>query len=362
VSRAVATIVTRSHLPHARLIAKELRRHHGDLPFHVLVIDPAPGDLGKEPFRAIALADLEGVAEPGAVEEMCFIYSAFELSCALRGLLHRYLLRKTDHESWLFIDADVFVCGDLSPLFAEIERATISLSVHATTPVFPRLRTNPEVEFLRGGVYNAGVLGLRRGGTAEAFIEWFVARLRRHATDEAPLFVDQLWLNLVPVLFPEARAIRHPGVNVGHWNLHERPLRTDAGGRILVGDEPLLLAHLSGADLDRPDRVSRHAEWLDGKSPPEWGALLARYAEGLRRHGYAESAENGESGERGESEYGFARFRDGTPILLSQRREHRLRLLAGTQEEGNPFEHPERLAPPPPPSLWRRVRGRLLGP
>jgi len=289
---------------------------------------------------------------------MCFIYSAFELSCALRGLVHRYLLRETDHESWVLIDSDVVVCADLSPLFEEIERAPISLCAHATTPVFPELRGHPELEFLRGGVYNAGVVGIRRGATAERFVDWFCARLRRHASEEMPTFVDQLWLNLVPSVFPETRVIRHPGVNVGHWNLHERPLRFDESGGIRVGEAPLLIAHLSGADPSRPDRVSTWAEWLDGRAPPAWAELVRRYAEGLSRHG-------GELAAR--VEYGFSRFLDGSPILPEHRRKHRGELLAGIRREGDPFAHPEWFAPPPapppppPPALWRRALRRWAG-
>ena len=42
---------------------------------------------------------------------------------------------------------------------------------------------------------------------------------------EKGLFVDQLWMNLVPVLFESCNVLNHPGYNMGPWNLHERKLQ-----------------------------------------------------------------------------------------------------------------------------------------
>ena len=329
--RALTTIITRAYLPHARLIAREYRRHHPDGRFIVLVADleSSTSEVAEEPFEVWTLAEL-GHTE--RVREMTFIYTAFELSCALRGLFHLALGARGELDSWLFIDGDVFVVGELSPVFEEIEENSITLSQHARTPAFPEARPIPEVELLTGGVFNGGVLGLRNDGTSARFAQWFSERLHRHALAEPPTFVDQLWLNLVPGLFEGVGTFRHPGVNVGHWNLHERALAASEKGEFLIGDAPLLLAHLSGVDLEDPTGVSRHAPWFAGRAPAPWSTLIERYRDGLAELGGAEA---------GGVEYGFSRYRAGKTIPLRDRRAYRAALLGGRGPIGSdPFARP----------------------
>jgi hypothetical protein len=342
VKPAVVTVVTRSYLAHARVLAEELRRYHPDVPLFTVIADPGEDgeELSAEPFRVVGLDEL---GDPRMVEEMCYIYSPFELCCALRGLLHRYVLRRTDVDRWLFLDADVFICGELTPVLEEIGEGSITLSPHITSSVYPERRDQPELEYLSGGIYNGGVLGLRRDETTERFVDWFCARLRHYALAEPPTFVDQLWLNLVPLLFPGTRHFAHRGVNVAHWNIHERPLGLDPDGTIRVGHDPLLLAHFSGADLEDGSRISKHAPWLDGHAPPAWGELLGRYGDALERHGHRECQG---------AEYGHGRHRDGTPITPEQRRAHRELLIAGAGGEDSPFDPPPELRRP------RWLRGR----
>ena len=340
-SRVVGCVVTRSHIASVRAMARRLAETTPGAVCIGLIVDAEPGEIAAdEPFIPWTLQDLTA-GDPQLerdVLEMTFCYTAFELCCAVRGLFHRAIHRRGDWESWLVIDGDVWIVGDLTPVFEEVELRSISLSAHAATPAYPDTRPQPELEFLSSGIYNGGVLGLRRDDESLRFAEWFHQRLRRHAIQAAPMFVDQLWLNLVPGWFSSVGTFEHRGVNVGHWNLHERPLeRVD--DTICVGDEPLLLAHLSAVDRGRPKNVSRHAPWFDGEAPEPWGALVEQYFAALDSAGHAAASA---------TTYRFDRYHSGGRIALGDRRTRRAALLADRAVSADPFARR--------PSFWARMR------
>ena len=66
---------------------------------------------------------------------MSFYYSPFELSCALRGMLHEYVLHRTAASAWLFLDSDILVCASLKPIFDQLAGTSILLNPHVTTPM-----------------------------------------------------------------------------------------------------------------------------------------------------------------------------------------------------------------------------------
>lgn len=325
------TIVTASYLAHARVLAHGLRRHLPEAKFYVLIADSEENlpDLSEEPFVPIRLSDL---GEHEVVREMTFIYTPFELCCALRGLLHRYLLEKTDLDRWLFLDGDVYVCGALGDLFERLGEAAVTLTPHARTPAYPKFRPTPETNFLAMGIYNGGVLGLRRSKTAETFADWFHSCLRRHALTEPSMYADQLWLNLVPLFFSDVQILDHPGVNVGHWNYHESRLEQVNDERFLASGEPLLLIHFSGCDPESANSVSRAAPWFDGRVAPAWQTLFKRYLLELETERLTEREE-----EHGPAPYGFSHYLDGRPIRAADRRHYRRLLLKEKAPVGDPF-------------------------
>ena len=339
-TRAVGCVVTRSHVPSVRAMARRLAETTPGAVCVGLVVDGERGEFEDEPFIAWTLEDLS--AGDASLErdllEMSFCYTAFEFCCAVRGLFHRTLHHEARWESWLVIDGDVWITGDLTPVFDEVETRSITLSAHAETPAFPAARPQPELEFLSSGTFNGGVLGLRRDDESLRFADWFHQRLRHHAIQAPPMFVDQLWLNLVPGWFSSVGTFHHRGVNVGHWNLHERPLRQE-GGVVWVDDDPLLLAHLSAVDRLAPQNVSRHASWWDGKAPAAWGALIEEYFTALDAEGAPTSAK---------IPYRFDRYRSGGAIALGDRRTRRASLVAGRPVSPDPFARR--------PPWWQRWR------
>jgi hypothetical protein len=320
----VCTIITKRYLAQARVLTQSLREHHPEARVYVLLADQVGDyfDPAAEPFELIGLADLPDRA---LIAQMCFYYNAFELCCALRPFLHCYLSEQTDHEAWLFLDADILVCASLDPLWQQLSATSILLSPHSLDPVAPNHVETLELNVLRQGIYNGGCVGLRRAAATDprstatvlAFIQWWQQRLTDYCFDDVALqdgrglAVDQLWLNLVPLYFEDVAVLRHRGANVGHWNLIERGDLVSGDNGLMIGDEPLLFFHFSGWDWQDPLQVSRHNPLYQNAHSAAWAHLALDYRDRLQAHGHEAALAY---------PYAFDRFDNGDPIWVPMRR------------------------------------------
>jgi hypothetical protein len=317
---AACTIITKSYLPYARTLASSLAEHNPAVNLYVLLADRVDGyfDPSLEPFKFIYLEDLP---DPEIIEQMCFYYTPFELCCALRGVLHEYMFERTDARKWLFLDSDIMVHNSLDVIFNQLENSSILLTPHSTTPLNSSSVDPCELNFLRNGLYNAGFLGLQRTDTTKKFISWFKNRLNSFSFNDyssqefAPrgLFVDQLWLNLVPLYFKEVGLCLDPGANLGHWNLVDRFLSKDSFGNITANGELILFTHFSGWDINSIDKVSKYSPICNEDVPSLWIEISKTYRRNLFKNGHEDSINY---------PYAFNYFHNGDFITSQMRRKY----------------------------------------
>ena len=326
-SRAFATIATKSYLAHVRALHASICEFH-DYPLYVAFADDIEGfvDPAQEKFITLRLEDYFDDANAA----MTFYYTPFELCTALRPFLHAFLLKHTDVDTWIFLDSDIQVLAPLDDVFARLDKVPILLSPHLLRPV-PAALKDYETHILRYGIYNGGFLGLKRCFTTEQFLDWFRDRLITHCfNDEGHLFVDQLWLNFVPLFFRDSETIAHEGANVAYWNLHERRLQRCASDRTRyrANGQPLLFVHFSCWSEERPD------DWSYGRpvSDPEQASLMAEIGRAYAKRLAACGLETCRAWP-----YSFATFHDGSPITLRMRRVYYEAVAKGEMPPGSPF-------------------------
>jgi len=335
--QVVCTIVTKNYLPLARTLASTLAEHNPNSTLFVLLADRVDGyfDPSVEPFNLIRIEDLP---DQELIDKMCFYYNAFELCNALRPFLHEYIMRHLPVESWLYLDSDIMICSSLAKIFQTLKSTSILLTPHRTTPINIKDVVPHELHLLRGGLYNSGFLGLRRTDETKAFISWFKERLILFSFNDTcnpkffwrGLFVDQLWLNLVPFYFKDVSWYLDPGANLGHWNLFERKLEKNDYGEITVNGQPLLFIHFSGWDISNTYNISKHAPMYEGKIFPIWIELANKYREKLLFNGYEKLIN---------LPYAFNHFQNLEPITSDMRHMYYEALNNGVAFEGSPFAH-----------------------
>jgi hypothetical protein len=321
---AIATIVARNYLAFARVLATSLQAHHPQLPFLVVVIDAedaAPPDLAgageRVPIAALGIPDLR---------QTCFRRSCQELAVLLKPFLLRHLLDRGLSPA-VFLDPDVLVEGDLTPVLDVVDRHAVTLTPHLLHPLEGDRRIERELNILQSGTFNAGFVSVSEGRTARLAIDWWRDRLlvACSAAVADGVYYDQRWLDLMPMWFEDVALLRDPGCNVAYWNLRERGLHASSPARLADGS-PLRFFHFSGFDPETPGSPSRHAgrHWTGGELPE----IYARYARLLFAAGYRSSRQ---------IPYRFGSFDNGVRVSPRAREIYR-DLGPAAAGFGDPFE------------------------
>ena len=338
----VVTVVTRSHVGDARALASMLRRWNPGTVCRALVVDA--GVEERRGLRGVEGLEWVGLEELGLEESrsFCFQYTAFELCNALKPHLMRWARARTGGGPVLYLDSDIGVFGALDGWLAGWRGADVLLTPHVTVD-YPADGCIPK-RWILGfvGVYNAGVVGVGTGRESDRFLDWWAGETRHEALD-APsngMFVDQKVLDFVPSLFAGTTICRHPGVNLGHFNLHARRLER-RGDQWWVDGERLLLGHFTGVDPDRLEFKPPLDRPLIRQQPlvKDW---LGEYVEEWRRNGAPEERR---------AAYGLGSMADGLAILPETRRAFREAWMAG-RPSADPYADPVWMG-------WNRRRRRL---
>lgn len=188
-------------------------------------------------------------------------YNIIEFNTAIKGPAFKYLLEKTNANFLYYFDPDIKVYKTLSSFSPFWEDAAILLTPHILTPV-PYDGMFPEENlFLNHGTYNLGFLGLKRSLLSARFLDWWCERLSDKCIIDLKegYFTDQIWFNLVPLLFKEVTVVDHPGFNMAYWNLHERVISRNADFFKVNKTEDLFFYHFSSFDTSL-DKLMPHKD------------------------------------------------------------------------------------------------------
>lgn len=250
------TLCSNNYLPMARVLGESMLRHNPQVRFIIGLVDspdPAIDYKALGPFEVIPANEI-GIPK---FEEMVLRYSIVELNTAVKPFYFRYLLAKYPEEKDLkvcYFDPDICVYASLAQIEQSLETSAIVLTPHTTAPIALDTKHPGENTFLNFGLYNLGFCGVRRSQAAEAMLNWWAERLAELCRNDVAngIFVDQLWINLVPLFFTDVEISRHPGLNVAYWNLHERKLQFRDGQWHVNGQWPLVFFHFSNLAMNGP--------------------------------------------------------------------------------------------------------------
>ena len=250
------TIVTSNHLPGAITLKNTLLEFNPGWEVCAVVVDFLPAELTKD--AAISLiTPKEGIAEE-YFRKKIRQYSAAEICFFLKPYAAKYFL-DLGYDQVHYFDSDIEIFSPLSPLNAELAKSNILLTPHFYLDTPSDYQQPNSLTMLKAGLFNAGYLGMRNAREAFRFLEWWSGRLDRYGRNEPAngMCGDQRWLDLCPLLFEGVSILRHPGCNVGYWNLHERHV-TCQEKKYFVNGESLVFFHFSGIEYKETGRLSKY--------------------------------------------------------------------------------------------------------
>ena len=282
------TVISRSHLARARVLARSFLEHHPGSTVHALVLDPGPPlREPAEPFEVVVPQDLFTLEEWGPLWFAC---STAELTTAVQPRLLGQILGRYE-ETATYLDPGIRLYRSMDRLEELAGRHAVVFCPRVARPLPRDDRMPTELDVLRAGAYDPGLLSV--GREARPFLDWWRQRVEQQCrmVSEQGDRIGQPWVDLAPALF-DCVVLKDATMNVSYWNLGERRLTTTGDG-YLVDGEPLTSFHFSGYDPRFPWLLSRQA----GRSPrtllsesPALRRLCDEYATELLAAGHDEAA------------------------------------------------------------------------
>jgi lipopolysaccharide biosynthesis glycosyltransferase len=254
----VFTSISLNYLPKACVLAESLKKYHPDWIFHLLISDKLPLDgaesiktqLNHPRFDKVIWIDQLDIPH---LSSWIFKHTVVELCTAVKGPYLQQLV-KEGSTSIIYIDPDIAVFNELSPLQSLLDHSAILLTPHLLDySDEPQAIVDNEIAgTMRHGIFNLGFFAVNAAREdGKRFTDWWGNRLLNYcyADYERGLFTDQKWCDMVPAFFQDHCIVRDPGYNVASWNINHRQLSISESGQILVNDiYPLRFYHFTGYD------------------------------------------------------------------------------------------------------------------
>jgi lipopolysaccharide biosynthesis glycosyltransferase len=253
----VFTICSANYLAHAKTLGNSLLEHNPDYQFVIGLVDRLPERLQPTFWHPYEMVPVEELGIP-AFWDMVQKYDIVELNTAVKPFYMEYLYKSNPAvDAVIYLDPDILVCGSFKRLCEKLQTHNIVVTPHSSTFDQSPDSLYYEERMLTMGIYNLGFLATSRSKTAFAFLNWWQKRLESYCYSHpgSGKFVDQLWVTLAPVYFPDVLVERDPGYNVSYWNHFERHLSHENGRYRVNAEHDLVFYHFSGYNPTKPEAM-----------------------------------------------------------------------------------------------------------
>ncbi|MDP3393592.1 hypothetical protein [Sediminibacterium sp.] len=285
--KIVYTVCSANHLAHCKTMADSFVQFNSGYELFIILIDQVNERFNLNSFSPYSILEISKLDIPD-FDLMAGQYSVIELNCAMKPFVAKWLFEQFHPDILLYIDSDTWV---FSP-FVEVEKSLLEYDLVITphfTNAYPDNELLPrERDILRSGLYNAGFLGMRNSANTHDFLNWWAGHMRTECyyNFAEGMGVDQIWINLVPLLFNQVQINQDPGLNMAYWNLHERTLHVKDGLYWVNNNHPLVFLHISGYQFNTPFIISKHQNRYSFADHGVLEELFAIYTTKVKENGF----------------------------------------------------------------------------
>jgi hypothetical protein len=231
-----------NYLAKGLTLYRSLVRHAAPFRLWVLCFDDAAYRslkvMALDGLIPISLRDFEGGDRELAKAKSNRSRIEYFFTCS--PSLPLYILRHNPEVNLItYLDADLYFYSDPSPVYRELGDGSVLIIGHR----FPERLRHLE----RMGVYNVGLLAIRRDEAGLACLQWWRERCLEWCYDrvEEGRFADQKYLDDWPTRFPCVVVLEHKGAGLAPWNVEGYALQR-ADGQVQVDGQPLMFYHFHG--------------------------------------------------------------------------------------------------------------------
>lgn len=248
----VFTVATISQIHLSEVMIKSFCKFHSSFDISIIIPDLSSDNRSKVQSLIGGNIELLSPNDLGLIDvnSLRHIYNTLEFCCAMKVVGIQFFLSRA--EDVLHLDSDVLILGSLQRSLIDIP-GDVLLSPHISEP-YPHDSYLPnDLDIIRSGHINGGVILIRNSNYGKQVINWLISKVASQwfVAPRVGLYADQLWLSMLPYLFKNAVSlILDRGINVAYWNVHERQIRATTNGQlVLKSGEIVKLLHFSGFEI-----------------------------------------------------------------------------------------------------------------
>lgn len=284
------TICSNNYLAQAKILGDSLCALNPDYRFIIGLVDKKNADINYSFFEPHTIIEVADISVPD-FDSLWKKYAIIELNTSVKPSFFKYLLKTfPEATAYFYFDPDIMCFNTLKALEKELQAADILLTPHIFTPIPLDGKIPQENVFLNYGIYNLGFIGLRKNQNTQAFLDWWEERTLKngHIDVARGIFVDQLYINHVPLFFEKVKILREYGYNAAPWNLHERReiQKTDIHYIMKDGSE-LVFYHFSSFSYLNPEKLSKIYDRYSFGNCPDLIPLYEEYLARLKQNNIA---------------------------------------------------------------------------
>lgn len=255
------TICSNNYIAQAKTLGDSIKKTNPDYHFFIGLTDTLSSEIDYQKEIGHTIIPVEEIGIP-EFDNLWKNYSIIEFNTNVKPFYFQYFINHYPGLGYLYyLDPDTFVYQDFSIIEHEFgENGTTLLTPHILTPIEIDDKQPGENLFLNFGIYNLGFLGMKNPQPDNKLIKWWKERTYHLGYNQPSkgLFVDQLWHNLTPIFFENIIISKHPGLNMGPWNLHERRLSETNHVYLVNSEFPLSFYHFSNYNYTNSNAITKH--------------------------------------------------------------------------------------------------------
>ncbi|MFI1745809.1 hypothetical protein [Thalassobellus sediminis] len=243
------TIITSNYFFYVKAICDSFNSFDLKVKLQVLIVDDFEGDFSYDGVEVHVINDLKvSFKNDYNLIKHYEDDKASNLRWALKPLFLKYLLLEKRFEKVIFVDPDLYFYNSPLFLFDYLNNSDVIITPHwrSKDPIKDVSNFN---SLFTGGLFNAGFFGCNSNSTN--VLDWWLSVCAYKMKKKDGFYVDQAYLNLMPIYFPsQVKILEHKGCNVSNWNMIECK-RTSAGDTVLINSEyPIVFIHYTNATIN----------------------------------------------------------------------------------------------------------------
>jgi hypothetical protein len=285
--RMAFTLCSNNYLAHAKTLGDSLRETNPDMQFIIGLTDKLSPEIDYSFFAPFEILPYDRLNVP-FFDDMVVKYNIIEFNTAVKPFYFEYLFKGNEDAIIYYLDPDLFAYGSFGEMHALLDEHNFLLTPHITKPELEVTRF--ETLILKVGIYNLGFIGMRYNDNTALFLKWWQSRLKDYCYIDYTqgLFVDQVWVNFIHLLFEKPFMLRSPGYNMAYWNFYDRKLiRENERYYVNTNAYPLIFFHFSGFHPGTPERYTRDRQGqFTADTRPDAATLFRDYAGRLKNNRY----------------------------------------------------------------------------